>query len=62
MVSEGGGAAEGRVDGGGELVGVHAGRRRVLWRGVDELAKARREKKEGVLLVLMRAKGEGGGL
>jgi len=28
VLSEGGGAAEGRVDGGGELVGVHAGRRR----------------------------------
>ena len=34
----------------------------VLGRGVEELAKERREKKEGVLLVLMRAKGEGGGL
>jgi hypothetical protein len=29
---------------------------------VEELAKARREKKEGVLLVLMHAKGEGGSL
>jgi hypothetical protein len=34
----------------------------VLGRGVEELAKERREKKEGVLLVLMRVKGEGGGL
>ena len=34
----------------------------VLGRGVEELAKERREKKEGVLLALMRTKGEGGGL
>ena len=34
----------------------------VLGRGVEELAKERMEKKEGVLLVLMCAKGEGSSL
>ena len=57
MVDLGGAALEWRGDGGVELGGDA-----VLGRGVEELAKERREKKEGVLLVLMRAKGEDGGL
>ena len=41
------------------LAGVRWSGGGVPGRGVEELAKARREKKEGVLLVLMRARGEG---
>ena len=53
-----------RVCGGGSTAGVSSsefkrGGDAILGRGVEELAKERREKKEGVLLVLMRAKGEG---
>jgi len=41
------------------LTGVRWSGGGVPGRGVEELAKARREKKEEVLLVLMRARGEG---
>ena len=50
------------VDSKGELAGVLRSGGGVLGRRSAELANERREKKEGVLLVLMRAKGESGGL
>ena len=62
VVSEGGGAAEGRVDGGGELAGVLRSGGGVLGRRSGEHVKEQAEWNAGVLVMLVRARGEGGGL